>query len=277
VDDLKRFEYYSPGCVPKILNVYESPDEYFYDMEYLDHYDELVHFPLSVVEQNLPRIIELLKRDIYCYKKPINGKVWLKEFLEEKIYSKYEMIENIDSVFFRLINNDYVFINGRKVKGLRYYFKTENLKYYPTVVSPIHGDLTLENILYNPITDDFKLIDQSGARYVEPYEFDVAKLLQSLLAKYSEWDTLEHICECNDDNHFMLNTKLLDLDKDKYAFMLKEFDEDINRIYYKGLFFLAMYLVRMIPFLLKKSKHQAYTGLLLSLYYLNETNLEGII
>jgi len=54
VDDLKRFEYYSPGFVPKILDIYESPDEYYYDMEYLDHYDELVHFPYTVVEEKLP-------------------------------------------------------------------------------------------------------------------------------------------------------------------------------------------------------------------------------
>lgn len=270
VDDLKRFEYYSPGVVPKILEVYESPDEYYYDMEYLEHYDELVKFPFSVVEEKLPKIIERLKKDIYCYRKQIDGKIWLKEFLHEKIYAKYEMIENIDATFYKLVNNDYVIINGKKVKGLRYYFSTEKLKYYPTHVSPIHGDLTLENILYNPMTDDFKLIDQSGARYVEPCEFDIAKLLQSLLAKYSEWDTLENICESKSENNFTINTKLLDLEKDKYTFMLKEFDDDVDTMYYKGVFFLSMYLIRMIPFLLKKSKEQAYTGLLLSLYYLSE-------
>jgi hydroxymethylpyrimidine pyrophosphatase-like HAD family hydrolase len=273
VDDLKRFEYYSPGIVPKILEVYESPDEYYFDMEYLEHYDELVTFPYETVEQKLPKIIERLKSDIYCYRKKIDGKKWLNDFLQDKIFAKYEMIEAIDTTFYKLVNNDYIMINDKKVKGLRYYFKTDKLEIYPSFVSPIHGDLTLENILYNPITEDYKLIDQSGARYVDPYEFDVAKLLQSLLAKYSEWDTLDQLCKCKDNNEFLINERLLDLQKDKYIFFLREFEEDTDALFRKGVFFLSMYLIRMIPFLLKKSKQHAYTGLLLSLYYLNENSL----
>ena len=273
VDDLKRFQYYSPGLVPNILEVYESPDEYYFDMEYLEHFDELVMFPYETVEQKLPKIIERLKTDIYCYRKQIDGKKWLNDFLQEKIFAKYEMIEAIDTTFYKLVNNDYVLINGKKVKGLRYYFKTHKTSMYPSYVSPIHGDLTLENILYNPMTDEFKLIDQSGSRYVDPYEFDVAKLLQSLLAKYSEWDTLDSLCNCTETNEFAINEHLLDFQKEKYMFFLKEFDTDTDTLFQKGVFFLSMYLIRMIPFLLKKSKQHAYTGLLLSLYYLNENSL----
>ena len=238
-------------------------------MEYLEHYEELIKYPFSIIKSNLPRIIAKLKKDIYCYKKEINGKVWLKDFLQEKIYTKYEFIENIDGIFYRLINNDYLIINNTKIKGLRYYFKTEYIKHYPTHVSPIHGDLTLENILYNSIDDDFKFIDQSGARYVEPYEFDVAKLLQSLLAKYGEWDKLEMLYTCNNDGSFTVNEKLIDMDISNYEFMLSEFNSDTTTTYQKGVFFLSMYLIRMIPFLLKKSKENAYLGMLLSLYYLN--------
>jgi hydroxymethylpyrimidine pyrophosphatase-like HAD family hydrolase len=268
LDDLKRFDYYSPGCVPKIFDVYESPDEFYFDMEYLEHYDELIKFPYTIIEANLPKVIEKLKNDIYCYKKKINGKQWLQDFLKEKIFSKYEMIENIDEIFYKLINNDYIYINGKKMKGLRYLFKTQEMAYYPEYISPIHGDLTLENILYNPLTDDFRFIDQSGSRYVDPPEFDVAKLLQSILAKYGEWDTIENLCQVLDNNNFTINEKLLELEKEKYIFMLKEFDGATDDIYKKGVFFLSMYFIRMIPFLLKKSKNTGYLGLLLSLYYL---------
>ena len=269
LDDLQRFDYYSPGCVPKIFNVYESPDEFYFDMEYLEHYDELTKFSYAIIQKNLAKVIERLKNDIYCYKKEIDGKGWLNDFLSTKIFSKYEFIENIDNIFYKLINNDYMFINEKKVKGLRYYFKTTELNIYPTHVSPIHGDLTLENILYNPITEDFKFIDQSGSRYVDPFEFDVAKLLQSLLAKYGEWDNLPNLCSYDDQNNFKVNERFLETDKEKYEFMLKEFGSNTNNIYKKGVFFLSMYLIRMIPFLLKKSKDTAYLGMLLSLYYLN--------
>jgi hypothetical protein len=48
-----------------------------------------------------------------------------------------------------------------------------------------------------------------------------------------------------------------------------EFDKDTESIFKKGVFFLSMYLIRMIPFLIKKSKETGYLGLLLSLYYLH--------
>jgi thiamine kinase-like enzyme len=182
------------------------------------------------------------------------------------------MIESIDETFYRIVNNDWITINEKKLKGLRFFFNTEKLTRVPESVSPIHGDLTLENILYNPISDDIKVIDQSGARYVDPYEFDVAKLLQSLLAKYSEWDTFDFLCRCDEGGQFYVNEKMLDLDETKYRFMLKEFEEDTKHVFKKGLFFLATYLIRMIPFLLKKSKVHATTGLLLALYYLKEVS-----
>jgi hypothetical protein len=74
---------------------------------------------------------------------------------------------------------------------------------------------------------------------------------------------------CNEDGSFTVNEKLIDMDISNYEFMLSEFNSDITTTYKKGVFFLSMYLIRMIPFLLKKSKENAYLGMLLSLYYLD--------
>ena len=56
LDDLKRFDYYSPNCVPKIFNVYESPDEFYFDMEYLEHYEELIKYPFSIIKSKHSKV-----------------------------------------------------------------------------------------------------------------------------------------------------------------------------------------------------------------------------
>ena len=271
VDDLKRFEYYSPGSVPKILEIYDGADEYYYDMEFLEGYEELASLSIDKIRYILPSVIQKLKTDIYCYKKEIDGTKWLHDFLRDKIYAKFSMLENIDSTTFLLVNNDWVIINGNKYKGLKYFFKTSDLSSYtPSTVSPIHGDLTLENILYNEKTEEFRYIDQSGSRYVDPYEMDVGKILQSLLACYSTWDSRKTLYEELPEFSFEIQNDLLDLNIEKYTFFLTEFNKDINSVFKKGVFFLSMYLIRMIPFLLKKSNKHAHLGLLLSLYYLQK-------
>ena len=155
------------------------------------------------------------------------------------------------------------------MKGVQYYFETAELSpFYPHSVSPIHGDLTLENILYNEEKDDFKFIDQSGSRYVDAYQMDIGKLLQSILAKYNLWFTRDDLFSYSDLS-FTLNPLLLQLNAEHYIWLLKEFDTNIHKAFQQGVFYLSTYFIRMIPFMLRQSKEKAYMTLCLAIYYLN--------
>ena len=262
-EDMKRFDYLSNDLVPRIINMYESNDEYYYDMEYLDGYYELSTFSKEVISRIVPSVIKTLKRDIYCFSKHIDGKEWLQNFIKDKISAKYEMIESIDESFYKAVNNKQITINGKEYMGLRAFFETTQLSdFYPKRVSFIHGDLTLENILYHPELNTFRLIDPSGARYVDPIEMDLAKLLQMLAGNYSLWDSIDNLASYRDGN-FSLSTDILQMSN--YDEICHLYDIPFR----VGMFYLSTYFIRMIPFLLVHSPQKALAGLLFALIHLN--------
>jgi len=262
-DDIKRFSYYSPNLVPKIYNSEENESEFYYDMEYLDGYSELSHFSSDIIKNVITRVLDVLYSDIYSYSKNIDGKVWLLEFINEKIIPKYKYLESINSSFYIILNSDSIMINGKVLPGLKKLFSTlDNIDLYPDSVSPIHGDLTLGNILYNNVLNEFKLIDMSGSRYVDIKEMDYAKLLQSLMAKYESWINMTHIKIEQNNNSFIIDPLYLDINKDSFAFLFKS-----EKVFKRSVFMLGNYFIRMIPFLHKVSIDHALFGLLLGTYY----------
>lgn len=273
VDDLKRFAYLSPGLVPKILNTYESSDEFYVDMEYLDGYVELSKVSKDMLPIYCSRIIQRMNNDIYIYRKHVNGKEWLTTFLDEKILAKYDMISNLDTEISYIINSELVTINNKSMKGIKQFFSTTDLSYaYPNYVSPIHGDLTLENILVNEDTSDIKTIDHSGSRYVDAKEMDIAKMFQSLLGKYEYWNIIDFLYK-KSVNDYYLNDIFLDYTNPILNLIVSEFQADCidSNLMKKALFFLGTYLIRMLPFTIRHSRERAVFSLLLSVSYLNES------
>lgn len=268
-DDLKRIEYYSPGLTPKMIGSSENENEFYYDMEYLEHHKELSQFHQAVQEQIVQNVIITLTESVYCYSKQIDGQQWMKAFVEEKIYTKYTYIESLGQKFSDILNAVTHCINGKECEGIRRFFSRgffpQNL--CPTTVSPIHGDLTLENILYDETTNNFRLIDPSGSRYVDNKAMDTSKLLQSFLAKYETWDTRTDIQEYTPGAPYTLPNDVVEVTNELYSFIFHNDDAE----YKSSVLMLASYLIRMIPFLVKKSEKHAVFGLMLATYYLSVT------
>jgi serine/threonine protein kinase len=262
-DDIKRFSYYSPNLMPKIYNSGENESEFYYDMEYLYGYSELSHYSSDIIKNVTTRVLDVLYSDIYCYSKVIDGKLWMTDFINEKIIPKYKYLESINSSFYTILNSESIIINGKILPGLKKLFSTlNNNDLYPDSVSPIHGDLTLENILYNSELDTFKLIDMSGSRYVDIKEMDYAKLLQSLMAKYEVWINISDLKIVEDNNSFTIDPIYLDVNNDSLKFLFNS-----EKLYKRSVFILGTYFIRMIPFLHKVSTQHALFGLLLGTYY----------
>jgi hypothetical protein len=158
-------------------------------------------------------------------------------------------------------------INGKSVSGLLQFLETLAFAdYAPESVSPIHGDLTLENILFNAETGEWRIIDQSGARYSEPKEFDGAKILQSLLTHYETWDSQASLFVAAGLN-ITIPEDFLNVNGAPYMFFIEHFNSINPSAFFKrSVFFLATYYVRMIPFLIRKSESHALCGLSLALY-----------
>lgn len=264
-EDIIRFNFYSPGIVPKMLSQKETHSEYWYDLEYLEGYKELFKYTDNVKRNVLISLIEILHADVYCYSKNIDGQQWLDNYLNEKIYAKYDLIAKYGDIFYNFIY-DSIVINNTQYKGIKQLLDKINIyKVTPNKIHPIHGDLTLENILYNDSANDFKVIDMAGAKYMDVKEADLAKLLQSIVSKYESWPHRDRLVDIIDNKTFVIDEEFLHFESELATEITKQFGIDLNA----GLFYLALYWIRMTPFMIIKSSKHAALGLCLCVLYLN--------
>jgi len=268
-EDLLRFNFYSPAIVPKVISQVETQDDYWFDLEYLEGYQQLSQFSQKIQLKVLQKLINNMKTNIYCYSKSINGREWLENYLNEKIYVKYSLISNYGLVFDNLINST-IIVNGKKYSGIKNTLKKISFDmYYPTKINPIHGDLTLQNIMYNVSTNDIKIIDMAGAKYMDIIESDLAKLLQSIISRYELWEAIDYVVKVISDSEFEINNMFLDFKNDLAYAICEIFGLDLQ----SGIFYLALYWIRMTPFMLHKKKEYAILGLILCNTYLNNCSI----
>lgn len=247
-EDIKRFNFYIPHICPTILTEYHGYNDYYYDMEYLEHYQTLSIYDTNTIYKVILTILTDLHEHVYCYQKGLkvaDRAAWVKLFLEEKVYPRLHL----------LLPYDTIFINGQEYHSIQHYLSKINLeKMAPEYLCPIHGDLTLENILYNGST--YKLIDLAGSRYMDAHEQDIGKLLQSLVCRYAEWDPEKEVQVIN-RNEFIIPDKYLS--HTDYRTLFENYEV--------CLFYMCMHLIRMVPFIMHKSdKHKIFVQLLATHY-----------
>ena len=281
-EDLKRFQYYLPNIVPAIKYVEDNINEYFFDMEYLEKYEKLSSFDSTTQNIVLNRLIRRMKENIYCYRKSVDGKTLLENYIRVKIDSKLAILSGYGEAYHSLIHDNDIKINGLPFKGIIPILKKLDMSnYYSEYVSPIHGDLTLENIMYNSETDDVKLIDMAGSNYVDMVELDISKMLQSLIAKYEKWEEIGNLLAVtivNSKREFHITDSLFNFNEiDYYEIINQFFDQEIatdsNKNFKKSLFHLALHLIRNSTYMFVKNELFALNSLALAVVYLNYVEL----
>lgn len=267
-EDMRRMYFYKKGICPKILSEYESPSEYYYDMEYLKGYDTLSQASHEDLYTILPTILKDLDTDIYGYRKPIlpNARIgWVQDYLEEKVFPKFKLMEDLHPDLQHLIHLENVVINHKSYRSLQDYLQTIPLdEFGPEYTCPIHGDLTLENILYHPETKDYKLIDPAGARYMDAVEMDTAKLFQSLVCDYASWAECAELVKYEKGGEgYTISERYL---QDAYPRLSNLYTKEQYR---RGIFYMSTYFIRMVPYMLHKSLQHAIFILLLAIHHMD--------
>ena len=248
-DDMERLSYLSPSLVPRITNRHQTATEMWFDMDYLENYQELWRFDQATVERVVTRVLAKLSSTVYCYSAPVNGKAWLAELLSDKVYPRLGC---------PLASATTVTIDGVVHRGLRTLLALELPDgIAPHLRRPIHGDMTLENILYNENTDDVKLIDPAGARHVDASELDVGKLFQSLLGDYELLKGKPDLVRRVSEFEFELPHGPKELSCSRVHFL-----GDAN--WKPGLFYIAVAFIRMVPYMRKLSEQRAQFALLMA-------------
>jgi len=279
--DLERLNFLVEGVCPKIIKECDSDIEYYYDMEYLPEHQMLSEADEQTQKSKLLiNILQILNKNVYSLSKPVDGLIWVHNFLSQKINPKFDNFNLLRDEFRLIIESEEFFINGKKYIGLRKLFDLlpyEELS--PSSISVVHGDLTLENIMYNPRTLDIKLIDMDGSRLFDARELDLGKLSQSIFSNYNSWKNKtgdELIFDINvanksfvvEDAYFKspagdLSSTLIEL----WQEIIEESQEITLK---KAYFYMSTYFIRFMPFRLQRGLKHGIFALLMATVWLNK-------
>ncbi len=255
--DLKNINFLIPNITPNLYEDFENDFLYYYDMEYLDKYKSL----FEVIDKDiyLNKLLEILKNNLYSFRKINTDDQWLKKYFDRKI--NLQFYKSLDPKIKHLIELEKLNINGISYFGLEKCLEIINYsELSPKYLSHIHGDLTYENILVDEQSGDIKIIDMDGADYIDAIELDLGKLSQSIISKYEIWSNDvniitfidEHTIKCNEySNNFYDGIEKI---KNQWIQIL---ECDSNIFYKKYLIYMAIHLFRMVPFRYKISVEQA--------------------
>jgi GTP:adenosylcobinamide-phosphate guanylyltransferase/thiamine kinase-like enzyme len=280
MDDLERFRYYDKSLVPKILNFHDNDHYFYFDMEYLENYSQLDQYTEIVKFDVLQKIIHKLEKNVYCYRKKNNSNSFIDNFFDSKITPKLNLFEKECPVMDYLINEEHVFINNKKYFGLRKCLDMLNIYDFNTeYLNPIHGDLTLENILYNENFEDFKLIDLDGSRYVDSCYFDLGKIFQSIVSNYKEWNKISDVLLDDDIQNLNCIVGYFNCEQEKYEHICKQYANimgvsDWKETYRKGIFYMSMYFIRFIPFRRQINHGHGIFAMIMAVNWLNHLLLK---
>jgi len=210
---------------------------------------------------------------------------------------KKKAIKSINSMsrdYKEIINSKKIIINGKTCKNLlatlesfacgkSSFSKMINNNFDQKYKTIIHGDLTFENILIKD--KNFYFIDPYGGfldyksnkniLFKTNILFDIAKLCQSLIARYEEWNEKD-IINLKSSTNKSFEIKLLNKNyEEKFRFLekiysdykIKEFNQ-ILKIY------LVITLTRIIRYKVLQNKKLGLLSYLIATYWANEVNNE---
>ena len=229
----------------------------------------------NIQNKVLNELIDILSDSIYCYKKKNYNINFIVDFFDTKIYPKLEEFQKDCNVMNYLINSEKVIINNKTYYGLKKIINILDIINYNTEwINPIHGDLTLENILYNELTNDIKIIDMEGSRYVDSCYFDLGKIFQSIVSNYSEWNCIENIIYNKNINEISCEDKYFNCNFKEVEYICNKFSKimevnDIKIIYKKGIFYMATYFIRFVQFRKQISNEHGIYAIIMAIVWMN--------
>ena len=253
--------------LPEII--FEKRDEgmTLYDMPAVtgaSGFFEFIHTnPVEKSFKIIRHVFDDLDNNLYSREEGTADPDIIEKYIEKKILKNIKRIEE-NHRFADLIRYEEVVVNGKTVKGfpsLKKAMSKEKLKeiFSSDRVSPIHGDVTVENIIVTPGADKgrgYYLIDPNTGNILDSRFIDYAKLLQSLHGGYEFLMRTERCSISGNEIKFMAGASrsYRDLYKE-YSSMLKErFSEsELKSIYYHEI---ANWL-RLMPYKLEHDEAKA--------------------
>jgi hypothetical protein len=277
---LERFSHFA-DIVPALYGDHDNSLEYFFDMEYLSGHQPLTRLSTAELQQALAKLLGVFQERVYGVKTSTNasGPDWLLSHCARKIFPKLEAVQTHPALG-RLVNQDDIHINGKVYPSLNSLLSSVLERpatrcLAPKWLSAIHGDLTFENVLYR--AGDVRVIDMDGGDFLDAPELDMGKLFQSLIGRYEEWAHIDaKLCEQTDEGHIILKPTLQRPDEAVKRLCVDYWSQILScspeQAFLKGLFYMGLHLIRMIPFRLRVSEEQAFFALAMAVKWIGDAN-----
>lgn len=193
VEWIKRYKDVIP--LPAILEEKRDEGMTLYDMPAVTGASGLFEYihtnPVEKSAEIIMSVFGDLEKNLYHAGAEKAPSDIIERYIDEKILKNIARIEE-NHRWSELLKFDEIVINGRKVKGfphLKDALQKEKLKEIFSVdkISPIHGDVTVENIIVMPQGAEggsYYLIDPNTGNILDSRLIDYSKLLQSLHGGY---------------------------------------------------------------------------------------------
>ncbi len=277
---LERFSHFAE-IVPALYGDHDNSLEYFFDMEYLAGHQPLTRLSAVELPQALAKLLGVFQERVYGVKTSTNasGPDWLISHFSRKIFPKLEAVQT-HPVLGRLVDGGEIRIGDKTYPALNTLLSSVIEGHGAQVLAPkwlsaIHGDLTFENVLYRG--GDVRVIDMDGGDFLDAPELDMGKLFQSLVGRYEEWAHVDaKLCEQSPDGHITLKPNLQRPDPAVEQLCVDYWSQILScspeQAYVKGLFYMGLHLIRMIPFRLRVSEEQAFFALALAVKWIGDAH-----
>jgi hypothetical protein len=266
---LERFAQLAPDLVPALHGEENNSHEYFYDMEYLQGYQQLAECAAPARAAALDRLFDRFDNHLYGNRSRNAGAAedWFQRHLAAKIFPKMAALNShdrlrplltgegveIDGVFYPSLERQLALLQQEKILA----------KFVPQFLSLVHGDLTFQNVMVRA-DGDIRVIDMEAQDGLEAIELDLGKIFQSIHSQYEDWSQVRAPL-CEGTSNLKMNFRaaapdaaLLDAVRRRWSTILGCSQDAVDM---KGGFYLGLHLVRMVPFRMKTSMDHAVYAL----------------
>jgi len=218
--------------IPEVIGQEKTAHHYYFDLAYHEEfypfYDYIHSHSPAESFKILKRVIQFMDKSVYKEIAARDGRQKVIQYINEKVLGKVNDTASMSNVISGLMSYDKLLINVVGYHNLlqvidkiqRNKAAMKDLANYSE--SPIHGDLTVDNLIVNDKAN-FLVLDPNDENQVSSKIVDLAKLYQSLDVGYEFLIQLE---QCNVKGN---SVNYEDSKSHKYAELFKLFDARLKK------------------------------------------------
>ena len=188
---LQRYNHIFPGVFPSLLKVGNENSFYYFDLEYLEGFINLKDYMSTYSVENF-EVADIAER-VFSLANRMHSKAKIDSntgvfdlYLQEECFNKFADAKK-NPKFLEFTKHRKIVFNNEEFDNLE-----KNQEWLQVFASKLkissecysHGNLTLENILYNPDSKALKFIDPYEENIIDCSEADFSQIKQCSIGHY---------------------------------------------------------------------------------------------